>query len=385
MNLRYTLLLLAMLLGNHIKAQYETVLYDYAKNWFGENQSLPAEQQWMLTGALPETVNMVELEIYRSGNKLEQLLYRSNFQRPADGTMEQFSIPVNFKLRGSTAYDLRVLYFENASDADMRRLSQMVNDGLTAYLNQSVVAGRRQVELAKHPLLIKQELDQIVQDGLGLYRSRMGIDFTGFSDIVFDKLERMDDLRLKAARFNILKTEDQDEKQTRVAYFQQNIEELASLLEREVNQYLSGSFYVLREARRVANYKSEATRWTLPINVGYAAVYDNVTDDGFAVEGAPMVGFSFPLGNPNFSGNFWSNSALSFGALLQNITFNDRVEFDGPLIGTPLYVAYGYKTAYFLRINAGTAIMQEVGSNNIQFSPFIGLSVELNLWLGLSK
>lgn len=366
-------------------AQYETVVYDYSKNWFGENQALPAEQQWMLKGLLPQEVDMVEVELQRSGSRSGEALYRSDFQRPPGSTTDQFTIPVNFKLRGSTAYDVRLLYFIKAEDADMRRLSTKINEALTAYLNQSVVAGRRQVELAKHPMIMKQELDLIVMDGLGLYRSRMGIDFEGFSDIVSDKLERIDDLKLKAARFNVLRKPDQDEKQTRVAFFQQNVEELANLLEREVNQYLSGSFYVLREARTVKNYKTETTRWTLPVNIGYAAVYDNFTNDGFAVDGAPMVGISVPLGNPNFSGNFWSKSSVSFGVLLQNVTLDENREFDGPLISKPLYLAYGFKTAYFLRVNAGTTVMQEVGSNRMYFSPFVGLSVELNLWLGLKR
>lgn len=366
-------------------AQYETVVYDYAKNWFGENQALPAEQQWMLKGLLPGSVNMVEVQLFRSGSSSTQALYSSDYQRPPGNVTDQFTIPVNFKLRGSTAYDVRILYFANAESDDMRRLSAMINNALTAYLNQSVVAGKRQVELARHPRLMKQELDLIVKNGLDLYRSRIGIEFEGFSDIVYDKLERIDDLKLRAAGFNMLRQADQNEKQTRVAYFQKNVEELADLLEREVNQYLSGSFYVLREARTVKNYKTEATRWTLPVNIGYAAVYDNFTNDGFAVDGAPMVGISVPLGNPNFSGNFWSKSSVSFGALLQNVTLDENREFDGPLIGKPLYLAYGFKTAYFLRLNAGTAIMQEVGSNRMYFSPFVGLSVELNLWLGLKR
>lgn len=375
------------LLSQMTYGQYETVVYDYSKNWFGENQPLPAEERWMLTGQIPEDIYMVELQIFQPHSKQDKLLHTSNYQRPPGSSAAQFTIPVNFKLRGSTNYNLKVLYFEKASPADMQRLSDMVNSALTAYLNQSVVAGRRQVELAKHPRLMKQELDQIVMDGLGLYRNRMGIEFNGFSDIVYDKIERIDDLRLKAARFNILKEADESERQTRVAYFQQNVEELAALMQREVNQYLSGSFHVLREARTINNYKSESTRWTLPINVGYAAVYDNYrTDDVFSVDGAPYVGISVPLGNPNFAGTFWSNSSISAGVFLTDITLGrSNTDFSGPLVNTPMYVAYGYKVAQYFRLQLGSAIMQESGTNQIHAAPFVGLSVELNLWLGLNR
>ncbi len=383
---RYTLVLTTFLIPFSLMAQFETVVYDYSKNWFGENEDLPAEQRWLVKGDLPEGVKRVELQIYRPANRGDRFLYSSDFQRSADAEEQrQFSIPVNFKLRGSTQYNLKMLYFVEASDEDMVRLNRMVNEALTAYLNQSVVAGRRQVSLVKHPRLMIQELDQIVMDGLDLYRNRMGVEFTGFSDIVYDKLERIDDLKLKAARFNVLREPDQNEKQTRVAYFQKNIDELAQLLEREVQQYLSGNFFVLREARSINNYKTQSTRWTLPVNVGYAAVIDPNSGSDFHVDGAPMLGISFPLGNPNFSGSFWSNSSLSFGALLQNVSLNDDVSYGGPLLDTPLYFAYGYKTAYFLRIHAGTTVMQAAGSNDVSLAPFVGLSVELNLWLGLSR
>lgn len=376
-----------VMLSHMAFGQYETVVYDYAKNWFGENQPLPAEQRWMLTGQIPQDIYMVELQIFQPHGAQDKLLHTSNYQRPPGSSAAQFTIPVNFKLRGGTTYNLKVLYFEKASPADMQRLSDMVNAALAAYLNQSVVAGRRQVELAKHPRLMKQELDQIVMDGLGLYRNRMGIAFNGFSDIVYDKLERIDDLRLKAARFNILKEADESERQTRVAYFQQNVEELAALMQREVNQYLSGSFHVLREARTITNYKSQNTRWTLPINIGYAAVYDNFrTDDVFSVDGAPYVGISVPLGNPNFAGSFWSNSSISAGAFLSDITLGrSNTDFSGPLVNTPMYVAYGYRVAQFFRLQLGSAIMQESGTNQIHAAPFVGLSVELNLWLGLKR
>ncbi len=385
--MKYRLLLLFILcFGSHISvAQYETVLYDYARNWFGENQALPAEGHWMLTGALPEDVNMVELEIYNPRNSGQQFLYRSDYQRPQGVSATQFTIPVNYKLRGNSAYNLRMLYYKDATDEDVARLSESVSQALTAYLNQSVVAGRRNVELAKHPRLMRQELDQIVADGLGMYRHRVGIAWTGFSDIVYDKLERMDDLRLRNARFNILAKADDDARATRVTFFQNNMDELALLLEREVNNYLSGDFYVLREARNVHNYKSEPTRWTLPVNVGYAALYDNVASDGFNVEGSPYVGISIPLGNPNFSGNFWSNSSISVGAMLQNVSFADDRTYSGPLIDRPIYLAYGYKTAYFLRLNAGVAVMQEQGSSAVHISPFVGVAIELNFWMGLNR
>lgn len=98
-----------------------------------------------------------------------------------------------------------------------------------------------------------------------------------------------------------------------------------------------------------------------------------------------MVGLSIPLGNPHLNSKFWSNSSISAGILLQDLDFGERT-MTGPGVEKPLYLAFGYKTAYFLRLNAGTTILTEKGnSSNVEFSPFIGASIEINIWMGLNR
>jgi hypothetical protein len=386
-------IILFMLSG--LKAQFESIEYNYEKNWFGENQALPAEKSWLLNGNLPDNVNMVELAIFRPGKIDKGALYISNYRLADGNSARRFSIPVNKNLQGNEEYTLVLRYFKNATPAEVKRLANEVTDALRAYLDLSTVAGRNRIDLAKHPDLMIQDLNQIVGDGLSLYRNQLGVEFKGFSGLVEDKLEQIDDLKLRKAKFNILgKDENSDEKQEkRIAYFKQNMNELSTLMEREVRQYLSYDFFVLKQTRVIDNYRTENTRWSLPINLGYAAVYndnsnvDQLEDVGNTkFEGSPMVGLSIPLGNPYLNNKFWSNSSISAGVLLQNLEFSDTREMTGPVVDRPLYLAYGYKTAYFIRINAGTTILTEKGgSDEIEFGPFIGLSVEINLWLGLQR
>jgi len=384
-----------VLTSNFVFAQYKTIPYDYEKNRFGENQPLPAEQGWMLSGALPEGINMVELSIYFPDKTDKNPILTSDYRRSPGSNASQFSIPVNESLGGNKAYTLTISYFENASKDEITRLRSMVSDALTAYLELSSVANRNKVELDKHPKLMIQDLNKIVSEGLVLYRSKLGTSFPGFSDMVYDKLEQLEDLKLKKAKFNVLNRSDVEKKEKeqdkRVAYFQQSLTQLAKIMDREVGQYLGNDFYVLKQKRVVKNYKTEKTRHSLPINIGYAAVYNDGNVDGIEDitdtrwSGAPMVGLSIPLGNPYLNSKFWSNSSISAGILLQDLDFGERT-MTGPAVERPIYLAYGYKTAYFLRLNVGTTILTEKGrSNEVEFSPFIGASIEINIWMGLNR
>ena len=388
--------LLSIWLVSHAFAQFESIQYDYEKNWFGQNQPLPAEKPWMITGELPTGIDMVEVSVYGSKNIKNEPLFTSNYRTPLEGVSKQFSIPMNYNLRGNSSYTLVLRYFSMASNDEVMRLAQMVSNSLDSYLSMSIVAGNNRVEMSKSPRMMKQDLDQIVNDGLSLYRNTLGMEFDGFSELITEKLERIDELKLRKAKFNILakdKNEDAD-RAKRVAYFHENMTALQNMLKEEVRQYLSNNFHVLTISRKIENYKSEQTRWVLPVNLGYAAVYnkgdiDNLDDISW--DGAPMVGISLPLANPYLAGKFWSNSSISAGLLTQNLDFGnnddgEKIIMTGPIVDRPLYLAYGYKTAYFLRFNFGTTIMTEKGGNDrVKFNPFVGVSIELNLWLGLSR
>jgi hypothetical protein len=382
----------ALLAVLSLQAQNRTLQYDYSNNRFGQNQPLPAEEPWTLSGQLPNGIDMVEVTIYQSDELDDDPIYSSEYRLPRGNESDQFTIPINRNLRGNETYTITISYFKRAGDSEVQRLRQTVVNSLRSYIEISSVADKNDIELTKHPQLMIQDMNQIVDDGLSLYRSKVGNEFPGFSEIVYDKLEQIDDLSLRKAKFNVFnKDEDQNERQKRVQYFNENIDQLVNLVERETSQFLGNEFFVLEQVRIVRDYRTEKTRNVIPINVGYAAVFssnqfNDLEDfDNSQYDGSVMVGLSVPLGNPYLSDKFWHNSSISAGVLLQNIEFAD-VEYTGPVVDTPLYLAYGYKTAYFIRLNVGTAILTEKGGNDkIEFSPFIGVSAEINLWLGLSR
>lgn len=385
------LLLFALLLFSFsaATAQFERVQYDYEKNWFGENQELPAETSWMLSGVLPPDITIVAVEIYAKPARKKPPLHRAVWSK-ALGNQNQanFYIPVTYNLRGNSKYTLEIKYYRATTPVEMANLKRQVYNAARAYIQLNVVASRNDVELKQNPKMMIKDLNKLMNDGLVLFQNELNIPFPGFSDLVLNQLENMDELNLKKSRFNILKNDSTTiENNRKITYFKNQLENLQTAVKREIDQYLSYDFSILEISRLIPNYETEETRTVIPINVGYAAIHnEGGFDSNIDYDSSPYVGVSFPLANPNFSGKFWSHSSISAGVFINNLEFDNGYEYTGPLIGRPFYLAYGYKTAYFLRFNIGATLLENTnGNNTLLVRPFIGLSVEINLWLGLER
>lgn len=371
-------------------AQYKTVTYNDAKNWFNESQPLPAEDNWMLYGVLPVNAQMTTLEIYKTANTEKGLLYTSEWKMPLEAATGQFVMPVNFNLRGNDEYTFVISYFRKVTYNEKLKLQELLNDGIDAYISQSVSATNNNVSLRKHPKLIVQDLNQLIKDGIKLYNSANGVDFSGFSLLVLDKLKQIDELKLKKAKFNVIKQKEESKRNVKIEYFEKNITELKNLCKKELAQFLGSDLLVLSDRRVIPDYPTEKVKNILPINIGYAGVYDKGSVDNLSYGTSPYAGISFPLGNKAFSSKFWSNTSISAGVMFNKLDFEDDKNVSGPLIDRPIVVGLGYKTFYFLRLNAGTAILQTEKANGSDFSkvflrPYVGLSIEINLWLGLER
>jgi hypothetical protein len=78
---------------------------------------------------------------------------------------------------------------------------------------------------------------------------------------------------------------------------------------------------------------------------------------------------------------------------LNNFEREDGSELSGPLFGRPYFVGLGYRLFRFVRLNAGMTLLEERTPNagggleveGIQLQPFVGLSAEINISLGLKE
>ena len=369
-----------------VSAQFQSVQYDYEKNWFGENQKLPAETPWMLSGQLPENISSIAVEIFGSSDRNKVPLHRAVWSAPLDGEPTNFYIPVNYNLRSNSSYTIELKYYRSMRPLEKDNLTQDVYDAIRSYIELNIVASKNEARLNKNPKAMIKDLDKLMNDGLVLFRSDLNRDFPGFSQLVLDQLESMDKLKLKQGKFNILqKKDDTSVADQKIEYFQTQLENLQQVIKREIDQYMSYHLSVLEISRVVDNYYTEKTRNVIPINVGYGAVHNKGgIDNNMDYDSSPFIGVSFPLANPNFAGRFWSNSSISVGVFLNDFKFDNGDKYTGPLIERPFYLAYGYKVAYFIRLNAGATLLENVdGGGGVFVRPFVGVSIEINTWMGL--
>jgi hypothetical protein len=392
MHLRiYLTLLLMFYLSHTLSAQYQIITFNYEKNYFNESLPLPAEKLFIINGNLSPEVQLVELLIYDDNNDKEPL-YQTTWKRNYGNNKTTFSIPVNYALRGNSQYTFVINYFAPAAAIESKDLLEALSKGLHAYIYQMVDVSSRNIRLKDNYRIVMSDLNTIVMTGMSNYKNMSNIDFNGFSDIVKLRVKQIDNASLKDAELRVTSTAEDSKLNVKQKYIESLLNDLYSLTVSEISQVINTELLVITDSRKVKNYPTEKTRNTLSINAGYGGVYDSGDLNDINYGSAPFAGLSFPLGKKAFSSPFWSKTSISTGIFLKNIKLIDGGEVTGPLIDKPIYFGLGYKVLHFIRLNAGMTVLQkektslsEISFNKIYTRPFVGASVEFNLWLGLDK
>ncbi len=390
--MRALILGILFLLGSYTaKAQYQNITFNYEKSYFNGSLPLPAEKKFMVTGNVNPKVQLVEIKIYRD-NIDDEPLYSANWKRIYGNNMASFSVPVNYVLRGNSDYTFVVNYFEPAARNERAALMKSISKGLKAYIDQSIEISNRNVRLKENYKVIMSDLNTIVNSGMGNYKNKSNIYFSGFSDIVKAKVKEIDNASLTKAAY-VVKTAPEEEKRSiKQKYISKLLNDLLDLTVSEVSQVINTELLVITDSRIVRNYPTEKTINTIALNAGYGGVYDSGEIDNLTYGSGPFAGLSFSLGKKAFTSPFWSRTSISAGVFLTNLDLGNGKEVSGPLVNRPLYLGLGYKVLRFVRLNAGMTALQrgttsfsDFNINKVYTRPYIGASIEFNLWLGLDK
>lgn len=377
-------------------AQYQTVVYDYERNYFNQGQPLPAETNFILSGQVPKDVDYVEVEVYKGG-KHKKPQYISAWKRSYTNKSETFEIPVNYKLRGEAEYDFELNSYRKATDTEKENLKRILNSSLDAYVDGVISVERRRLSVGKAPGAMVEDLNDIVNSGTQLYKSKINFNFPGFSGIVKNKIKQLKDARLRQGLFNFSKSEASNRREAKRLYADKLISELKTALHTEIEQGANTELLVLSDNKTIKDYETEETSNVISINAGYGGVYFSGDLKDLQYDSAPYVGISFPFTRSTLASPFWRNTSISVGAFLNNLTQKDAngndITVTGPIFGRPVYAALGYRAFKFIRINAGVTALEnkkpdgsgvfDVELKDIKVKPFVGISAEINLWMGL--
>ncbi len=371
--------------------QYETVVLNFEKSYFGENQPLPAGKYWMMTGVVNEEVPYMEVQLFPGKGRNSKPIYETLWKRSLNKTSPDFSIPVNFKLRSGNNYDILINYYRELSTTERGKLEQTLFNAMNNYVDQSFQAAKKKVKLSSNYRQIINDLNSIVKDGLSLYRSRTLIEFDGFSDIVKNQLKKLEGTKLKKGK-NV-DAESEGGRTGRIDYRTQLMDELKKQLQFEVIQYLNTDLYILVDDKLIENYPTEKLRSTLAIDAGYGGAIFTFDSEEFNYGSAPFIGLALPFGREGISKPFWNRTSISIGAFLLNFKDTDKNVVSGPIIKRPSYVGLGYRVWRFVKINAGATFLENPDTagtipgleKRVEIRPMIGVSAQINFWLDFAK
>lgn len=379
------------LLSPALTAQYTTVTYEPERNLLNDGRPLPAETRWMLTGPVSDRMGIVELRVYERADQ-KHLVHTGRWERPERNTEQRFIIPVDKALYGNEEYTLVLEFFEPVPPEVTAAVRAELERYLSAYVDECFEVGRRRARLLKPVGEVMEDMTLIMQRGMADYRSRLARPFPGFSQLVEDKLRKVNDTGLSLARFSIKSSEAANERDKRITFAREEIAAIKQIVISEVASYMGREWMVLKDRATITDRPTEKVKHIVALNVGYGGIYNSGGLEDLSYSDAPYLGISFPLGRRAMASRFASNSSLSAGVFLTNAKDDMGQEVTGPLVGRPLYAAYGYRIFRLLRLNAGVAVLQSTADevtdldiNKVYLDPFIGISLEINFWLGLDR
>ncbi|MCU0355183.1 MAG: hypothetical protein MUD08_15810 [Cytophagales bacterium] len=385
-----TLLLAWLASHDPAAAQIRNVTLDNGLGSFGGNTPLPAQTHFQLQGTAEPFVSKITLELFKN-EPVGKPEYRTTWVRPYGDEKNAFTLPVYHYLRSGAEYSFRIRRFRKLDDQEKAELQRTVYQALDDYVEAQLRVQRRRVALDKSPQTMVNDMNTIVNGGLRYFENARGR-FEGFSDLIKDQLKQLDDTKVKRlSRIDLKKdTATKDE----AVVVQDELAGLKSQIRNELNYFLSEDTHRLLDDREIRHYPVERLPNVIGVNVGYAAAFLGGTWDNQQYGTAPYAGVSFPLGNFRRS-PFMNRLALSAGVFLTDVKDQNDRTYTGAYISKPIYLGLGYKFFDFVRLNAGAVVFEQngatgggnvnVGSASVNVRPFVGLSADFSVWIGVGN
>jgi hypothetical protein len=371
------------------QSQYKTVVFDYEKASFNEGQPLPAGSYLLMQGPVIPEVEIVKVFIYPASS--DQLLYQGQWKRTEFSQGNNFQVPITQKLKSDNEYDIRIVYYKTTTDTGRAQLREQLYGFLDAYIDQAVVVEKNKIRLNTPVGKMVKQMNKVVKRGISYYDNRSAIEFPGFSDLVASTLKNIRNKDITPGKY--VEPDSAASKQGRkYNYAAGQIDALKELMHSEVASVLNTDLAGLYDSKTIHSYRTEKVTNILTLNAGYGAAYLKGGVNDISYGSGFTAGVSFPLGSRIFPSRFFTKTTFSAGVFLNNFKNGDDQTLSGPVVGLPVYAGVGYSLIDFLRVTAGAVVLQNTSTapdgislQSVQIRPYVGLSVDLNLWLGIGS
>ena len=360
-------------------AQQRAVKVDFESGTFKNNPTVPYDEPFLVEGMVKPDIEYVRVTIFEEDGAVP--LHQYNWNRSDYNNSEQFSITIPMVLSSNTEYDFRVATYKRMSVAQKQKLADDLRKRISFYLSSNFQFDGKNVSINK-PKQVQKGLDELIHNALGNYISKNGFKFEGSSDLVFQELEQNRDFKFS----NYLRRSSTVKRDSiATGLLNKKVNQLSALVLSEVMPFINSDLVQFHREAVVHKVSTDKGRKTLPINVGVHAVIGG--NDNYI----PGFGISIPFKSRV---NFLSKSkkidsfGLSVGLLTQPYVNGAGEEFVTPGLNMPAYIGLGFRTFQFVRVTFSGLLLQrtdESKSQNIRLEPLIGISLELDLWLGVKK
>lgn len=355
-------------------SQMQTIQMDPGQLHFDNGRPLPSEEGFFVNLPIEPKISMVKMQIAKTDFE-RRILYEGTWIGRENDPAGTAAIPNYFILRSNDNYNLRFLYYRKVDNDERDQIREMLNTSVNSFIQLNMQEKNDRYVMLTSPTAMYNSLNTLLAEGMARYEVSAGSSLPKFSGMIESMLRTMAGKRINAS--------------TSVEGADDSLELLLRQLNNEINMIANNYEYTQTDVVTIWNYPTEKKMNTLALNLGYAGIYESGSFSDLNYFSSPYAGISLPLGNRVFAGNFWSNTHISTGIFFNNFESSNGNIVSGPVIGRPIYAGLGYRAFRFLKVQAGATLLEESNlakdSKSIYFAPFLGLSIELNVWVGLGK
>jgi hypothetical protein len=358
-------------------AQKPNVNLNLRSKTFNNGSELPAEKNFEISINANNNVDFVAIEFYKKLDK--QSFYATTWQRSQGEIRSLAVLPVNIKLKSATSYAFKIKSYRKLTQSDKLKIASQVSTSSKNFIESAIIRTENGYDFKLKKDKLSDQLNNVLASGLSNVEVAFGEKPIQYSDILKVMINNLED-----TKFKNLMVDSTD------LGFKNALNAISNQVDNELINIINAYSYVLTDIVEIDSYDTEKTMNFLSLNAGYGGVYDSGSYTNINYFDGAFAGVSFPLANYALSNSFISKTSFSAGVFFNDFKIDNNRFLTGPVVGRPLYAALGYRFLNFVKISAGTTILQEENkllntTSDVKFKPFLGIGIELDLWLGLKK
>ncbi|MCA1757286.1 MAG: hypothetical protein LC649_07510 [Bacteroidales bacterium] len=368
--------------------QERLVKVDFESGSFVNTPVVPFDQPFIIQGDAGIDIEYVVVHIFNENSK--KPIHSFAWNRTADNNTSTFSVVIPGVLKSGSKYDFQITTYKQMSEQQKHILADNLAERITFFLKNNYYFDGKNLNIS-NPNSVYSDLKTLIDEALIYQISKNSIGYAAPSILVLEELKNQSDFRFKRflrSRGNFERDSVADQ------MVNERVKHINDLIMSELHPFISSDLVQHHRTVLVRSVSTDREQFTLPVNIGMYAWDKSMTINNASVHNVnftPGAGVTIPFSNRSrlaSRSRLFDSFGYSIGLLFEPVADADGTEFVTPGVTLPVYTGLGFRLFKVVRFNAGVIILGEKGTedfSNLSVLPTAGLSLELNIWLGLKK